>query len=105
MNLDIPEISQILTKLDNLQKEITENKSNLSQQFYNDEQCWALKGGFALTTYRSNRYYQCKGGIPDCYVGGRKVWTRESVMEWLHLTDEQLDEYHKKYKTGASKKC
>lgn len=104
MNLEIPEIQTILNKLDQLTKEIGQNSKILSQQFYNDEQCWNLKGGMALTTYRSNRYFQCKGGIPDAYVGGRKVWTRESVLEWIHITDDMLDEYHQKYKTGAKRK-
>lgn len=104
MEFEIPEINTILTKIDELTKLVAINKNVLSQQFYNDEQCWNLKGGMALSTYRSNRYYQCKGGIPDAYVGGRKVWSRESVLEWIYITDENLDEYHQKYKTGAKKR-
>lgn len=104
MELEIPEIDTILKKLEEITKLVATNKNIMSQQFYNDEQCWNLKGGMALTTYRSNRYYQCKGGIPDAYVGGRKVWSRESVLEWLYVTDDQLENYHKKYKTGAKKK-
>lgn len=104
LELEIPEISIILNKIEKIIELVSNNRNILSQQFYNDEQCWNLKGGMALSTYRSNRFFQCKGGIPDAYVGGRKVWTRESVMEWLYLTDDQLDDYHKKYKTGAKRK-
>lgn len=104
MELQIPEINTILHKIEELTEIVGKNKDILSQQFYNDEQCWNLKGGMALNTYRTNRYYQCKGGIPDAYVGGRKVWSRESVLEWMYLTDDQLEEYHIKYKTGAKKR-
>lgn len=73
-------------------------------EWLNDEQCWKAKGGCALNTFRTNRFYQPKGGIPDGYVGGRKVWSKATVMEWIPLTDDQLPEYHNKYKTGAKKK-
>lgn len=105
MNLEIPEIKQIVDSLNELKETLSAKKEpDVTSEWYNDEQCWKLKGGMALNTYRSNRYYQCKGGIPDAYVGGRKVWNRKSVMEWLPLTDVQLDEYHNKYKTGAKKR-
>lgn len=105
MELEIPEIKEILSKIEKLQNTMSEERNQLSSQWYNDEQCWTLKGGMALATYRSNRFYQVKGGIPDGYVGGRKVWSRESVMEWLPLTDSELESYHLKYKTGAKKKA
>lgn len=105
MTLDIPEIKTLAVEISEIKKVIENiSKPNLTAEWYNDEQCWQLKGGFALNTYRTNRFYQCKGGIPDGYVGGRKVWSRESVLEWLPLTDEQLVAYHAKYKTGAQKK-
>ncbi len=102
MQLEIPEIQLILNKIDDLNNKITNNIE--IPEWCNDEMCWKLKGGMALTTYRSNRYYQCKGGIPDAYVGGRKVWNRNSVLEWISLTDSDLENYHNKYKTGATKK-
>lgn len=109
MQFDIPElneIKEIVTSLKNtFEKSDFEKKdSEFTKTWYNTEQCWALKGGMALNTFKCNRFYQCKGGIPDGYVGGRKVWSRESVMEWLPLTDDKLPEYHNKYKTGAVKK-
>lgn len=106
MELTIPEIQTILNEIQDLKK-MQQNESYINQlkaEWYNDQQCWELKGGCSLSTYRSNRYYQIKGGRPDAYVGGRKVWNKESVMEWLSITDDQLEEYHYKYKTGAKKK-
>lgn len=105
MELEIPEIKEIKALIADMKKSIlTGSAEELSQKWYNDEQCWRLKGGLALNTYRKNRFFQCKGGIPDGYVGGRKVWSRESVIEWLPLTDSELEEYHMKYKTGAKRK-
>ena len=98
-----------LTELTELRNEIRELKQmlcnpNLTKEWYNDEECWQLKGGGSLATYRTNQFYQCKGGRPDAYVGGRKVWSKESVAEWLKLTDAQLEAYHQQYSTGAKRK-
>lgn len=105
MELVLPEIDTLLNAISALKDEIMRAKdAALISQWYNDEQCWQLKGGMALNTYRNNRFFQCKGGIPDGYVGGRKVWKRDSVREWLNLTDDELEDYHKKYRTGAKRK-
>ena len=108
--MEIPEFTIILdeiSKIKNLvaaEKDKQEIQGRFTSQWYNDQQCWELKGGMSLSTYRSNRYYQCKGGIPDAKVGGRKVWSRESVLEWIKLPDSELPAYHAKYKTGATHK-
>lgn len=104
MELELPELTNILDQLAELKKMIaTKNECQLPE-FLNDEQCHALKGGMSLSTYRTNPYYQVKGGIPDAKVGGRKVWRRDTVLEWLPLTDKDLEAYHQKYKTGARKR-
>lgn len=104
MEFEIPEINTILNKLDQLETIIAKKNEVQLPEFLNDEQCHALKGGMALSTYRKIPFYQVKGGIPDAKVGGRKVWRRESVLEWLTLTDDELEAYHAKYKTGAKRK-
>ena len=101
MDIAIPEIKTILTELEELKTMIKPEKE--LPEWLNDRQCWELKGGMAFNTFRNKRFYQVKGGIPDAYVGGRKVWNKESVLEWLHVTDDQLEEYHRKYKTGAKR--
>lgn len=108
--MEIPEFTIILDEISKIKNMVAADKVNqdfqnrLTSQWYNDQQCWELKGGCSLSTYRSNRFYQCKGGIPDDYVGGRKVWSRESVMEWIKIGDNDLEAYHAKYKTGAKKR-
>lgn len=108
--MDIPEFNEILKELKEI-KDIAsseKNKNDFDALFpslwYNDEECWKKKGGMSLSTYRCKRYLQCKGGIPDARVGGRKVWSRESVMEWVKIPDSELPAYHAKYKTGATNK-
>ena len=103
--MEIPEFTEIQKQLSELINIVAaEKEERFPAQWYNDEECWKKKGGMSLSTYRSNRFYQCKGGIPDARVGGRKVWSRESVMEWAKITDNELEAYHQKYKTGARKR-
>jgi hypothetical protein len=109
MDIQIPELNILVNEINNLKTMLSiisqkNNDNSWVAEWYNDEQCWEKKGGMALSTYRTNRYYQCKGGVPDSYIGGRKVWHRDSVMEWIKIPDDELDNYHAKYKTGASKK-
>lgn len=108
--MEIPEFNEILTEINELKNMVAADKSSkdfdalFPSLWYNDEDCWKKKGGMSLSTYRSNRYLQCKGGIPDAKVGGRKVWSRESVMEWVRLSDSELPAYHERHKTGAKKR-
>lgn len=75
--------------------------NQLVAQWYDLQTCFELRGGGAFSTFKNNRWYQPKGGIPDAVVQGRHVWSRETVAEWLTYTDKNLAEYHKKYCTGA----
>lgn len=108
--MEIPEFNVILQEITELKNIVAADKaqkdfdSKLSSQWYNDQKCWELKGGMSLSTYRSNRFFQCKGGIPDAKVGGRNVWSRESVLEWIKIPDSDLPAYHEKYHTGAKKR-
>ena len=73
----------------------------LTARWYDLETCYNLRGAGAFSTFKNNRWYQPKGGIPDEIVQGRHVWSRDTVAEWLSYTDKTLPEYHKKYCTGA----
>jgi hypothetical protein len=52
-----------------------------------------LKGGAALDTYKTQYWQQPCCGLRSKRVGGRKVWRREDVMEWLAVSDDGLWEY------------
>ena len=108
--MEIPEFIEILKEISDIKNMVAADKAEkdfdklFNSQWYNDKQCWEIKGGMSLSTYRSNRFYQCKGGVPDAKVGGRNVWSRESVMEWVRIPDSDLPAYHAKYHTGATKR-
>ena len=108
--MDIPEFAEILQEISDIKTMFSNEKAaksyeeRFSAEWYNDEKCWELKGGMSLSTYRSNRYFQCKGGIPDAKVGGRNVWSRTSVMEWVKIPDSGLPDYHTKYRKKKKKR-
>jgi hypothetical protein len=83
----------------------------LDQPFFNLRQSWVIKGGCcSFSGFRRLRWLQPKGGFFDGRIGGKGVWTNETIREWILLTDEKLEEYHRKYQTGAKprskiKKC
>jgi hypothetical protein len=75
---------------------------NLTQPFYNLRQAWILKGCVcAWNTFEQNRFIQPKGGHFDGTVGGRGIFTNETIMEWLPLMDQDMEIYNRRYKTGA----
>lgn len=56
-----------------------------------------LKGGISFNTLRNTLAFQPKGGIPDSWISGRKVWSAATVEEWCKVHDENLADYLKKY--------
>jgi len=75
------------------------------QPFYTLRQAWILKGRCcAWNTFEQSSFLQPKGGFPDGTVGGVRVFDNKTVSEWLYLTDQELEAYHRKYKTGARAK-
>lgn len=64
-------------------------EDNLRQEWYDLETACQLKGICAKTA-RNQPWLQPNGGVPDGIVGKRKRWRRETIREWLPLTDEEL---------------
>ena len=76
---------------------------SIKQPFFNMNQAWIIKGCVCKwSSFYVNRFIQPKGGHFDDYVGGVGVFTNATIMEWLHLTDKDMAEYHRKYNTGAT---
>lgn len=74
----------------------------IDQPFFTLKQAWLLKGAVcAWNTFCRSRYIQPLGGIPEGYVGGRAVFKNSTIIEWLNLMDEDMEDYNRKYKTGA----
>ena len=102
-NLDL-ELKEIQLQNEKLIRELAEvhkmveavipHKEN-QKEFYTIEECAELKGGAALNTYKANRLLLPGAGNPlyTSYIGGRLCFARDVVMEWLHVTDADYEEY------------
>jgi len=57
--------------------------------FYTLQEACSLKG-VNTKTCQNKRWLMPSGGKPDAVVGGRNVWTRETVQEWINKDDQTL---------------
>jgi hypothetical protein len=99
MNLNIPELERIEEKLDKLLAAAATR--DFIPEWSSLKTAWEIKGGCALRTLRDKRALQPKGGRYDSYVSGVGVWSRETIAEWLSITDDRLEAYNQKYRTGC----
>jgi len=68
------------------------------------EQALAYKGGAAKATLYSQAWLQPCCGANSRFVGGRKCWRRNDVLEWLDVTDDTLWQYAQKQKAAVPDK-
>jgi len=74
----------------------------IDQPFFNLKQAWKIKGCLCpWEGFRRYRFIQPRGGFPDGYFGGKGVFKNETIMEWLPLLDEDMEQYNRRYRTGA----
>jgi hypothetical protein len=78
------------------------------QAWYTLEQAWRLKhaaaiqeGAISLKTFAKTRAYQPRGGVADKWVSNRKVWSEETIEEWLGVGDDDLGAYLEKHNPGV----
>lgn len=105
MNIQIDEFQVILKEIEALKRLLNSllSQNRLVKEWYTAKECAELKG-INYGTYCNSKFHQIKGGISNKQIAGNKCWSREEVVEWLSLTDEQLNNYHYKYRTGAERK-
>jgi hypothetical protein len=92
-SLDI-KIAQLILEISDTQKK--EEKKNLYEsipEWVTLQQAAKYKGGAAFDTFKTQYWLQPCCGLNSRKIGGRKVWRREDVIEWLSVTDDQLWEY------------
>lgn len=70
--------------------------------YVNLDQAVALKGFVSKQTIITRPWFQPCCGKHWMYLAGRKVWTREQILEWLAVTDETLEEYARKMDVDIS---
>ena len=60
-------------------------------QWINLELACRIKG-CAYNTVKSNRRLQPNNGVEDAKLGGRRVWSRETILSnWIMKTDRELE--------------
>jgi hypothetical protein len=87
-------ISQLIVEINKKQED--EERSKLFQtlpEWMSIQTAAKIKGGAALDTYKTQYWLQPCCGLKSKRVGGRKVWHRDNVIEWLAITDDKLWEY------------
>jgi len=57
--------------------------------WWNLKECCEWKG-ISMKTTQNRRELQPNNGVPDAFVGGRRVWRLSTVQEWLLQTDDHL---------------
>lgn len=57
--------------------------------WFNLKDCCNLKG-LCYKTASNKKWLQPNGGEPDGIVGGRRVWSYNTVVAWLSKTDEEM---------------
>ena len=83
----------------------------LNQEWYTLRQAARLKRGVELRRNRKNgevevlesfchtlrvKYWlRPNGGTPEAKIGGAQVWHRDTILDWLRLTDAQLEALRK----------
>ena len=102
VTLRLPQLDDIQAKLNAVL-----DKKSVGQAWYTLEQAWRRKhasvieeGAISLQTFKNSSAYQPKGGQEDGWISNRKVWTEESIEEWVLIDDNGLEDYLAKY--GAS---
>ncbi|MFZ2635546.1 MAG: hypothetical protein WAX33_04315 [Rectinemataceae bacterium] len=98
--LQLPQLAEILGKLDAV-------IDGTGQRWYTLEQAHtrkygALHGGVSLATIRNTLAMQPRGGIPDGWQSGRKVWRADTIEEWCLVDDAHLGEYLLKHNPRVS---
>jgi len=92
MELQIPEVKEILSKIESLQKDVDELKQKITpkQSWYTLKEICNLKG-LNYKTVCNNPKLKPNGGQEDGIVAGRKCWKSSTVERWLNQTDKDLE--------------
>jgi len=56
------------------------------------KECCALKSLSYKSACNYKASLQPHKGTPDAYISGRKMWNRETVLDWLMKSDDKLKE-------------
>ena len=85
---------RLLRELEEVRKMLEEKPSetiDVEQEFYTLEQCWRIKGGCSLNTFKANPLLRVGCGNPKYshYIGGRLCFKKQDVLRWKTVEDGQ----------------
>ena len=94
----LPGIALRLPQLSIIENLLRDALTGVGQRLYTLEQAHtkkygAIPGGVSLSSIRNCLAMQPRGGIPDGWCSGRKVWYAATIEEWCGVDDQHLEEY------------
>ena len=85
---------RLLRELEEVRKMLEEKPSetiDVEQEFLTLEQCWRIKGGCSLNTFKANPLLRVGCGNPKYshYIKGRLCFKKQDVYRWKNVEDGQ----------------
>jgi len=94
----LPGIALRLPQLEIIENLLRAALDGTGQRWYTLDQGYVRKfgsspGGISLSSLRNCLAMQPRGGVPDGWISGRKVWRTETIEVWSMVDDQHLEEY------------
>jgi len=86
-----PELERLCKLLEDLSRDIKTLKNRVvpCRTWYSLKDACDLKG-ISYKTVCNKPYLQPSKGKPDAIITGRRMWKRETIFNWLELTDHEI---------------
>ena len=91
LEVKLPALKDLFEEVKTLREELQNLnvKVNPSQEWFDIKTACQLKG-INYNTVVSNQKYQPNSGTPDAIICGRRRWRKETIQNWLLLTDSDI---------------
>lgn len=91
LEVKLPAFKELFQELSALREELAtlHAKVTPNQEWFDLKQGCKLKG-INYNTVISNPKYQPNYGKPDAIICGRRRWRRQTILDWLQVTDEEI---------------
>lgn len=87
------EIAILSRKLGEIQYSLEKIENQAIPEFCTLEAACKLKGGSEYKNLYTRPWQQPCCGTRFERINGRKVWSKEQVLRWLKITDNELEDY------------
>lgn len=94
----LPGIAIKLPQLETIEGLLRDALGGVGQRWYTLAQAYRKKygsipGGVSISSVRNSSALQPRGGRPDGWSSGRKIWSAQTIEEWCEVDDMHLAEY------------